>query len=1183
MLLKSVEIHGFKSFANKMVLSFGSGITGIVGPNGSGKSNVADAVRWVLGEQSAKQLRGAKMEDVIFAGTKIRKAQSFAYVALTLDNSDKLIPIDYEEVVVARRVYRSGESEYLINGSKCRLKDVQDLFLDTGIGKEGYSIIGQGQIEKILSGKPEDRRELFDEASGITKFKKRKATAIKNLEEEAANLERVSDILKELERQVLPLKEQSEKAKLYLSYRDELKKYETTHFVNEYDKSEDVRQKITRDQEIAESSMKSVMDELDRSKAVYEEVETKLANHNHFLEDLSNSISEKKLEREKAEGSIKVILEKLNSAKQNHENFHERLTKEEEKLELVLREKENKEGERIKLLQEEELFTKELSDLKNLSNQYLEKKKNLEKEKILRQEEGIRFEKEKAEAGGLISLYSTNVEQINIKRLEINQKILRNKESFSLLKEKLDKSEKSIKTISEDIEEIRLTLDSAVSLVASLKLKKTDKEKFYKEKEKEIITLKTVLASMKNTAMRYEGYGSSVKHIMERKNEEAGIIGVVADIIKVKENYELAIETAMGGSIQNIVTDKEETAKRTIAFLKERKFGRATFLPLDAIGLHNPGNFGGALNEKGIIGVASSLVEFEPKYAGIVSHILGKTLIADTLDTAVKIARKYRYTLRIVTLEGEQLNPGGALTGGAYRNSNHLLGRTREIEEKEKDLEKLEKELKEITEEGQSLAHAISENKKSIEIYKSRLSDLRIQKNTEENAKKQHEERMEELDKLSSEIWLDADHLDLEKENALSEIERLNGILNSEGKGSEASVKAIERELLDLEEKISSVNEDYNSKNLQLASLTSGLGFLEKERERLEKEESSVQNEIVGLNENYKNYETFLTDNEALLSNIKKQIADFTSKIEKEEEEKLSYTRERDDLVKESKELVKEREGLSDRKNQLEKEMIRLSNSLEKIEDSITDLINYMNEKYGLTYSEIMKTYVKEDISSFALNKLILKQKSLIKELGTVNVNAIEEYKEVSERYELLKVQHEDIEEAEKILRNIIEELDKKMREKFNKSFKDINDSFNKTFSELFGGGSGKLLLMEGEDMLEAGIKIIAEPPGKKLQNMMQLSGGEKSLTAIALLFAIQNLKPSPFCLLDEIEAALDDSNVVRFADYLHRLTKDTQFIVITHRRGTMNAADMLYGITMQEKGISTMVSVNLIEAELSN
>lgn len=1184
MYLKSVEIHGFKSFANRMVLSFGNGITGIVGPNGSGKSNVADAVRWVLGEQSAKQLRGAKMEDVIFSGTKIKKAQSFAYVAITLDNSDHVLPIEYEEITVARRVYRSGESEYLINGNNCRLRDVQELFLDTGIGKEGYSIIGQGQIEKIISGKPEDRRDLFDEAAGITKFKKRKAEAIKNLSEETDNLDRVNDIMRELEGRLAPLEKQSEKARQFLSYRDELKKYEMTYFVSEYDRAEEFRLKAEIDREIAHSSLISVNEELTKTKAEYEGLGLELEEKNRRIEDLDLEVSESKLLKEKLEGSIKVLEEKINTAKNNHENFSERLKKSEEKIESLETEKEEEEKKRDRLKEKEATLKAELETKAESLNQTLERKKELSSEKEKKLSERIRYEKEKAEAGGQIELYQINLEQTKIKKLEVNQKIIRNKEVGDTLRAKLIESDERCKAFDLEINKMKLALESHISEVNALKLRRVETEKEYKNKQKEILEEKAVLDSLKNMAERYDGYGYSVKHVMEHRKEEPGIIGVVADIIKVKESYELAIETAMGGSIQNIVVDREETAKRTIQWLKKKQYGRVTFLPLDAMGLHNPGNFGGALNETGILGVAASLVEFEPRFAGVVSHILGRTLVADNMETATKIARKYRYGLRIVTLEGEQLNPGGSLTGGAFRNSNNLLGRAREIEERAERLSKHKEELTIISNRGKEISEAIEENKKSIEIYKSSLSEMKVNYNTEVNAGRQLEERLLENERLLSEIYLDVENLEKEKENVLSEISRLNGILSSEGKMGESTLKMLVQEIEKLDLEVEEIGSLVREKNLELGSLHSELGFKEDNISRLMREITEILIEIEDLKENNQNFASILEGYYIDVEEYEEKIKRGSIKVELLTKEREGKSTERDRLIRQNKELFKQREELAETRSNLEKEILRLNNNIEKAENNLSSLVEYMAEEYHLTYSEIIKEYKQEeDLSSFALKKLINHQKNLIRELGPVNVNSIEEYKEVSERYHLLKRQHDDIVMAEETLRKVIEELDTKMREQFEISFRDINLSFDKVFSELFGGGRGRLELIEGEDILEAGIRIVAEPPGKKLQNMMQLSGGEKSLTAISLLFAIQNLKPSPFCLLDEIEAALDDSNVVRFADYLHRLTKDTQFIVITHRRGTMNTADVLYGITMQEKGISTMVSVNLIEAELSN
>ena len=1185
MYLKSVEIQGFKSFANKIVFSFEGGITGIVGPNGSGKSNVADAVRWVLGEQSAKQLRGSKMEDVIFSGTEIRKAQSFAYVAITIDNSDKVLPIDYEEVTVARRVYRSGESEYLINGHNCRLKDVSELFLDTGIGKEGYSIIGQGQIEKIISGRPEDRRELFDEAAGITKFKKRKAESIKNLEEEGTNLARVNDILSELDRQIGPLSKQAETAKLYLGYRDELRKYEIINFINEYDHIAEVRTKAETDKALAENNLKEADARYEDIKEEYEKLENVLNEKSGLIDETVQLISEKQVEREKAEGELKLVKEQINSINKNLDTNSERLKQAELKLSETLKENEGIELKKQELSEKGQKLSEEDALLKERLNEKISIRNSLEKERDVKLGEKAGKDKEKAEAAGQIELYKSNLEQHKIRRLEINQKILRNKEASDGLKSQYDIASEKIKELTVNLEKLEAVHKDAQEQIERLNKDRTAKEKEASDKQKEILAARATLNSIMNMAEKYDGYGNAVKRIMEHKKEEAGIIGVVADIIKVKPKYETAVETAIGGAIQNIVTDKEATAKRTISWLKENKLGRATFLPLDAMTLHNPGNFGGALNEEGIIGVAASLVEYETKYAGLINHILGRTLVADNMDSATRIARKYRYSLRIVTLDGEQLNPGGSISGGAFRNTSNLLGRAREIEEKKENLAGIEGGYEALKKEVEDIRALVSETKHSLSIYKENMSELKISLNTEINGRKQLEQRILEAEQNLNEIKLDGNNLDKERDLAEKEIGRLTGIINAdENNDIEASgLKDIYKKLEILNAELEGIGEEINQLRITESTISTEKNFINESLARVNREKTSVEAEIKELNNMASELSIRLEEKTASIEKLMSDISSLVEAIDDSENRKKVLVTEKEEISVRHKAFFGKREEITELRANLDKEVYRLGGIIEKSETSLETMVNYMLDEYGITYSEAVKNNAAsdEEYTSFTLKKLINTQKNLIKELGSVNVGAIEEYKEVGARYELLKTQAEDIVKAEDALKAIIDELDKRMREQFDERFKDINEQFDLAFIELFGGGKGRLELTDGEDILEAGIKIIAQPPGKKLQNMMQLSGGEKSLTAIALLFAIQNLKPSPFCLLDEIEAALDDSNVTRFAEYLHKLTKNTQFIVITHRRGTMNAADVLYGITMQEKGVSTMVSVNLIDADI--
>ena len=1189
MYLKSVEIHGFKSFANKILLEFESGITGIVGPNGSGKSNVADAVRWVLGEQSAKQLRGSKMEDVIFAGTQARKPQGFAFVALTMDNSDHTLPVEFEEVKVSRRVYRSGESEYQINGTSCRLKDVQELFLDTGVGKEGYSIIGQGQIEKILSGRPEERRELFDEAVGITKYKKRKNEAVRNLAAEHDNLNRVNDIIAELEKQKGPLEAQSENALKYLEYREILKKYETEYFVEDYDHTEEIKKKAENDCAIAENNLTEAANEALEIKKEYESIEKQLEENETAINDTQQNISTLKLAGAELNNTVKITEEQIHSIKSLNEHFDERINETSAKLETAKKRIEENETKHSELSYEKEGHT---ASLRKLAEALEAKKEDLDKLQINKTEteaEFVRFEKRKAEASGKIDFYKNILEQNKIKKLEITNRMLRQSEQKEDLAKKQAEIEKKISMLSASYEKVRASILSFNESRKDYLKEREQLVKHHDEKQREYLREKTRYEALTNQAERYNGYGSTVRNVMEHSKVESGILGTVADIVHAEKKYETAIETALGGAIQQIVTDKEDTAKRTITWLKQNKLGRATFLPLDSVGVHSPGNFGGALNEKGIVGVAALLVTFEDRFAAVVTHLLGRTLVATDMDTATTIARKYHYSLRIVTLDGEQLNPGGSISGGAFKNSSNLLGRNREIEELKAKVARLDEAVKECVKEIKELDRRAGEQEKSAGVYKEEINKLTIEIQTEKNRGVQLADRISENENLIAEIRLDLTNADKEKTAAETALATLQDKLTSGNdvpKGNREEVlKKADELILTKTAEISDLNDEISAERLKEASAIEHISFNESEHERLEAEYSEIKTEYEKIVESNDNYAEELAKKQEIIAKTNEEIKKNTEDIESAETHFRNLTEEKQRINADHKQFFTKREEISDRKNRLDVEIVRLKAQIEKAENDLVSMVDYMRDEYDLTYSEIVKNKTQSDeekVSQFALKKLIVNQKNLIKGLGNVNVNAIDEYRELNERYTLMHEQQEDIIKAEDSLKDIIEDLDGKMRAQFTERFKKINEEFNEVFIELFGGGKGRLELVDGEDILEAGIKISAQPPGKKLQNMMQLSGGEKSLTAIALLFAIQNLKPSPFCLLDEIEAALDDSNVGRFAGYLHKLTDHTQFIVITHRRGTMNAADRLYGITMQEKGVSTMVSVDLVESELT-
>ncbi len=1181
MYLKSIEVHGFKSFANKIVFKFHDGITAIVGPNGSGKSNVADAVRWVLGEQSAKQLRGSKMEDVIFSGTQLRKPMGYAYVAITLDNSDHKLPIDYEEVTVARRVYRSGESEYLINGSACRLRDVQEMFFDTGIGKEGYSIIGQGQIDKVLSGKPEDRRELFDEAAGIVKYKRRKAAAEKELAEEQLNLSRISDILSEIEKQVEPLKKQSETAKEFLRLKEALKRLEINLFLLDYERSEVTKEELGKKSQIVSGDIEDTKAQYGSTKLEYERLETELEQYASDIDRKKEQRTELLMLKQKREGEVTLMQEKISSLHQSDAHYQQRKTALEAELASRQEELLGYENEKQQL----ESSIEELKERQQVSQEELYSIRGRIAECTAKMEECNRFVlqamNQSTEIKTRLQRFATLEEQNAIKKAAMAQKILQHKSEEAHYAETLEECRRVLLCAEENIAKQKAVLKEQEAEEAKLKEETSLITALMERLQKSRIEEASKLEALRNLTERYDGYGNSIRRVMEKKTDYAGIVGVVADIIKVDKRYETAIETALGASIQNIVTKDEATAKQMVEYLKANKFGRATFLPLTSITANIKGQ---ELSGEGIIGYADALVSAEKEYDELKKYLLGRSLVVDTLEHALVLAKKYHYSLRIVTLDGEQLSPGGSISGGAYKNNSNLLGRRREMEEGEKKLAEWGRQYKEQEQKRETLKQKREELRNQINTGKEQLQSLFLEQNTAELSMHQEENRFHALQESYTSIEAEAHELERQnRDNRTNSVQLKEQLKESELAQAEAK-ETIERcsHKLDEDRRLEQyAGERGEGLRMELSGLEQSLQFTAENIQR-------VKNESVRLN---KERETFLTDEGMTKERIKEQengiqqayeeIAAWNHTVSELETVLKELEEKKDEITKGHKNFFAKREELSARVSELDKESFRLSGQLERILETMDTQCNYMWEEYEITV-EAAKAFRDESISGYsATKKEIGEFKAQIKALGDVNVNAIEDFKTISERFELYTTQKNDLMEAEAKLRTIIEQLDQEMRRQFEEKFAAVKEQFNIVFCELFGGGKGTLELMEDEDVLTAGIRIIAQPPGKKLQNMMQLSGGEKALTAIALLFAIQNLKPSPFCLLDEIEAALDDSNVGRYAKYLHKLTKHTQFIVITHRRGTMASADILYGITMQEKGISTLVAVNLIEDEL--
>lgn len=1185
MYLKNIEVHGFKSFAQKINFEFHNGITGIVGPNGSGKSNVADAVRWVLGEQSAKQLRGGNMQDVIFSGTELRKPLSFASVAITLDNSDRKLPVDYNEITVTRRLYRSGESEYLINGTACRLRDINEMFYDTGIGKEGYSIIGQGQIDRILSGKPEERRELFDEAAGIVKFKRRKNATLKKLDEEQANLVRVTDILNEVTRRLGPLERQSETARIYLARREEQRILDVNLFLVEHELTKKELDDLNEKNSIAEKQLAETQAAYDETRQEYDRLEKVLDELTGSIDELRDDIQTRAMRRQELSGRVDVLREQIAAGDRNSEIYRARLEAITEDLKRRNDEKEALE-ERLSearaglkkggaILAEKEVRLQEIRENAAECERAVEEGKN----------EIIELLNSRAATKGQAQRNDALVEQVNIRKAGISKEILSLKsEEEQLLSQKAE-AEKSLAAVNRLIEDMTAEsehLQDEIQKIHDELKKQNDKMEigqrtFHREESR--------LESLRNMAERYDGYGNSIRRVMEQKDKEKGILGVVADLIQVEKDYEIAIETALGGSIQNIVTDDEQTAKRMIEFLKRNRFGRATFLPLNSINTRQEFPEKRALSEKGAIGVASTLVKCEDRFNGLAKYLLGRILVVDNIDNAIAIARKFRHSFRMVTLEGESLNPGGAMTGGAFKNNSNLLGRRREIEDLETSIELLKKDIAVLQKE-------INDNRSRRNVLRDTAADLQeklrtqfVERNTKEMNLSSLNEKLQEVKAGYARYRREQEEVKERLSELKADNDQVDKLLEASKKDEEELETYIDTRMSELEEwkaEEARISEEIGEARLEVSQQEQKESFAKENLARVDSEITGLTEEETQMNGSLDKSRSDAEDHKKEIDLLIQTVSDF-EKEEAESKQKLAEKqKEKEEQTVSHRQFFERRDELSQQISLLDKETFRLRSQSEKLEENQEARINYLWEEYEITPSSASELKREGMTDRRQMRKKIAEIRDEIKKLGSVNVSAIEEYKELQERHTFLSGQYEDLKKAEETLRNAILELDEGMRRQFTAKFKDIQREFDKAFKELFGGGKGTLELMEDKDILEAGIQIISQPPGKKLQNMMQLSGGEKALTAIALLFAIQNLKPSPFCLLDEIEAALDDSNVGRFAGYLQKLTKNTQFIIITHRRGTMNAADRLYGITMQEKGISTLVSVDLVENQLT-
>ena len=1187
MYLDKVEIHGFKSFGDAVKLNIPKGITGVIGPNGSGKSNVSDAIRWVLGEQSAKSLRGSKMEDIIFAGTEKRKSLGYAEVALTIKNPNQEVAIDYTEIVVKRRVYRSGESEYFINGSPCRLKDVQELFMDTGVGKDGYSIIGQGQIDRVLSSKPEERRTLFEEAAGIYKYKVRRIEAEKKLEKQRENLTRLQDIIGEIEMRIEPLGLEAEKTTEFLRLKDQLKEIDINIFIFEMDRLEqeikDITEKIAAvDGELYDNGALQT-DYNKKREALKQDRDTVY----HEAEMLIERISNLEKERERKQSQIALNKEKVSSTLRLLEQVHhdqkeqasDHQTKQDRLSFLVTK----RTGLEIEKASKETIIRQEEEKIEALSKDLEQLLSHIDASKVAfhkRRREVDLFEADIQKNDGLEAQLDFRKEQIKDQIALLNSEIQHQEVSIKLLQKQQGTAQEKLQVLKEQVDTMKLEKDRLQEERAAL-------EKQLSGINQNVVQVERQLKWLNHIKEENEGYYSSVKQVLtvvkSNKVQWQGIVGVVGELLEVPKAYEIAIVTALGGAIQNIVTASEKDAKQMIGIMKQRGISRVTFLPLDTVRPGSRINEKGLEKENGFLGFASDLVAFDEKYTPIITSLLGRIIVVDHMDNASRIAKTYGYKYKLVTLDGEVFNSGGSLSGGSMKNqSNNIFSRARELKETTEKLETLKVEqeqvgrrLEEVT---KSLTELITSYEESAAIW--------IRLNDEEK-------------NYGLEIEKNAHALKLTKANQLQLINERNNI--------DESIDQIKQGKEEAEKKLSEMRENLAVDEYAITELEQSLTSSRVERERLEKQltekriglSSTIQNmnymidqikeleetinshdaKSIQLSETIEKYEAEIAFLKEEIKKIVQQVEEDGNKIKKAQESRKAFDEKKKMLEKREVQLTEQYSKLSEKIDLLKEEKYRLENKKENSGLQKQNWGNSMWEQYELTYTHALN-YKKEEIPISDLKKQSVELRGRIKQIGHVNVNAVEEYNETKTRYEFLMSQKADIEKAEQTLVEMIDKLMEEMKEIFRVQFAIIAQNFTEVFKELFGGGEAYLELVDEENILESGVEIIAKPPGKKLQNMTLLSGGERTLTAISLIFGILKLKPSPFCVLDEIEAALDDANVIRFANYLEQLSDETQFIVITHRKGTMERAHTLYGITMQERGVSTVLSIQLGEVE---
>ena len=1187
MYLKRLELQGFKSFADKTVLEFKPGITAVIGPNGSGKSNISDSIRWVLGEQSMKSLRGAKSEDIIFAGTQNRKSLGFAEASIVIDNTDGELPVEYAEVIVTRKIYRSGETGYFINKTPCRLKDILELFMDTGIGKDGYSIIGQGKIDEILSNKSEDRRHIFEEAAGIVKYRARKSESEKKLEQTKLNLLRINDILSEIEAGLDPLRIQSEKAKRFLELHESLKDIEVGLFIHNIETYKEKLEQVVEDLKILENQKNDEEKKLNNIQNKKGTLKKQIDELIEEIEKCQNIGFESTNQIEKINSEIGISNEKILHNKENNERLLSEIEDSKQKIKDLQEEKDTKKQKKDSLFSNKEKFEKELeekeAELSKLTEGLSTKELEIEaKKQVIEKNTDLKYEKNIE-----ISSLDANFENIEKRQKSIKTEI---QETVS----ELDRTRTQKQDMSKEFQKIESEKNSATKELEENSNKKEEIENKIKEFNEQIDKMSYELR-MKDSRQKFlietekekEGYAKAVKLLLTDCDKNAdlnkGVHGIIANLISVDKKYETAIEMTLGGMLQNIVTDNEEVAKKLVNHLRANNMGRASFLPITSIKGSKIDKIKGKF--PGVIGVAADLVKFDKKYTQIVYNLLGRTVIVDNMDTGIALAKENKYGFRIVTIQGDIINASGAITGGSVAQKTvNILGRGREIENLAKEIEVLQNKISETKRSKQDYEESISEFVEDSKELDEKIQQINIVYATEKQKMLSVEEQILRLENTLSKLRNENEKIENQKADIKNQKQNIqNSVEDLEKEINELSIviKEFAEANSENQKYIDDLNFDITNLKISVSSFDESGSSIDEIIERIDKDIENYNNAITVKNDQIEDLKREDIELKEKIESLKNQIIEIKNSVststEKIEQLKLDRVNKNEELNKIEKDITDQFNLLEDLKGNL----VKIDVKKTKLEQDIDLVVNNLWEEYELTPNNATDHKKVENVQT--TQKEVNDIRAEIKDLGSINVDSIEEYKKTKERYDFMCEQRLDLENTISKLRKMISEITDTMKKQFVEKFKLINKNFNEVFVELFGGGKAELILEDEDNVLECGIDIKAQPTGKKLQNMMLLSGGEKAFTAIALLFAILKINPAPFCILDEIEAALDDVNVYRYAEYLKKFCSDTQFLVITHRKGTMEAADTVYGVTMEENGISKLLSMKLAQSKVAD